>query len=290
MVDARQNILNILEEKGIISSFKANLRTEVLKAMSKSLEKPEILVGLESNEAQICLELIYDFLKHFKLFNTLEIFYHEANMKKRQTINDVEYKTGIRSEPGKPLLFSILDKSKHSASFPEHSFDYPISKFPSKLGMKIPEIGLAGKKEIVPATKIEISKPEPAKAQEKPAEKTVEKPAEKPVEKPPNPLTTLPKPVDKGANMKLQPLLNPKKVTNFKSFDVLADEGKPIKRDFSSDSSIDEEIEEDFVEDHNNKDFYESQGTSSMGVDASVNSLVLDDFDHVENVRAPRRK
>lgn len=287
MVDARQNILNILEEKGIISSFKANLRTEVLKAMNKSLEKPQVLVGLETNEAQVCLELIYDFLEYAKLTNTLEIFIHEANLKKRPTKNDLEYKTGARAEAGRPVLYSVIEKSKHGTSSPDQSFEYPKSKFPGKLGMKIPDIGLAGKKDSIPESKLGLNKFEPAKAPEKP----IEKPAEKIPEKPQNPLTTLPKPGDKGANMKLQPLLNPKKVTNLRSFDVLADEVKPVKRDLSSDESIDEDIvEEDILDDHHNKDFYESQGTSSMGVDASVNSLVLDEFDHVENVRAPRKK
>jgi hypothetical protein len=280
MVDTRQHILSLLEEKGIINKFKSDLRKEVLHAMNKSLEKPEVLANLESSEAQTCLELIYDFLEHAKLTNTLEIFSCEANVKKRPTRHDLEYKTSSRGDPGKPVLFSLLEKSKQGFS-PEQSFDMPKSKFPAKMPMKIPEIGLVGKKELDPKplnTKVEVKAPE------------VKNPEiTKPVEKP-NILTSLPKPAEKPGSLKLQPLASFKKPGNFRGFDL--DEEKPVKKDFDSDESIDESIEQEEDEsiEEEHKEFLESQATSSMGVDASVNSLALEDFDHVENVRAPRKK
>ena len=289
MVDARQHILSVLEEKGIISKFKSDLRKEVLNAMNKSLEKPEILANLESFEAQTCLELIYDFLEFAKLTNTLEIFTCEANIKKRPTKHDLEYKTSSKADPGKPVLYSLLDRSRKSIS-PEQSYEAPKSKFQGKIPV-IPEIGLLPKKEIGNEGKVGLNRPEFSKPNDfsKPNEGFKAPEPVKPAEKPPSVLTALPKPIEKQSNMKLQPLTSLKKPVNLKGFDLVED--KPAKNAFDSDESIEEEIKESFDESfEGHKDLVESQATSSMGVDASVNSLALEDFDHVENVRAPRKK
>ena len=164
--------------------------------------------------------------------------------------------------------------SEHEDKSPEGSVELPPNKFFEKNNQKIPDIGLV-----------------------KPKDQLIEKKAplntlgdlQKPVEKQPNPLTSLPKPTDKANDrLKLQPLSNPKKNINLRSFDVLIDEDKIIKHDESPKSSIEEDIDEEVEEDH--KEFYESQGTSSMGVDASVNSLALEDFDHIEPIRPPKKR
>ena len=86
-------------------------------------------------------------------------------------------------------------------------------------------------------------------------------------------------------NIKLAPLM-PKtavKKPNPKAFDMINVEEK---HDFSPE--IDESIEESIVDDES-KEFFESMGGSSMGVDASANSLALESLDYVEKVRPPRR-
>jgi hypothetical protein len=157
---------------------------------------------------------------------------------------------------------------------------------------KVPEIGIFNKKEQSPEVKVSNSKAELVKPVEKVSQLTS--------------LTSLPKPTDKANDrLKLQPLSS-KKISNLKSFDVLLDEEKPIKKEEeekqkknvveekkkkyeeSPRSSIEEDIEEEFEDEH--KDFYESQGTSSMGVDASVNSLALEEFDHIEAIRPPKKR
>jgi hypothetical protein len=274
MAELKENILNILEEKGIMDNFKSQLRAQVLKAMdefsgkTKSLQKPETLERLDNQDAQVCLEIIWDFLEYYKLKNTLEIFLPECNLKRRSTREELEYKSGLRSEIGKPLLLNMLEKSRLFDKSPEQSIEMPPSKFPRKSNPKIPEM-ISG---YSPDRKAAVvAKPEQIK----------------PVEKASNPLTTLPKPSDKNNDrLKLQPLSTKKKITDFKSFDVLIEEKGPKIED-SPKSSIEEDIDEEIEEDH--KEFYESQGTSSMGVDASVNSLALEDFDHIENIRPPKR-
>lgn len=54
----------------------------------------------------------------------------------------------------------------------------------------------------------------------------------------------------------------------------------------SDEEDISEEIEEDFSEPQQSAGavFVESMGTSSMGIDASVNSMTLEGYDHVEPV------
>ena len=284
MAELKENVLNILEEKGILNSFKSQLRTQVLKAMDefsgkgKSLQKAEVLTSLESPESQICLEVIRDFLEYMKIRNTLEIFVPECNLKRKPMRNELEDKIGIKSEIGKPILFSLLERCTQAS--PTQSVELSPTKFldkpPAKLSEFIPVIGKDEKKAIPAVFKVE----------------------NKPVEKQSNPLTSLPKSSDKANDrLKLQPLTSQKKVTNLRSFDVLIDEKeiktepvneKIIKKfEDSPKSSIDEEIDEEVEEDH--KEFYESQGTSSMGVDFSVNSLALEEFDHIENIRPPRK-
>ena len=283
MAELKENILNILEEKGIINNFKSELRAQVLKAMGQFtgkkdfLEKPDVLQQLQNPDAQLCLEIIWDFLEYSKLKNTLEIFIPECNLKKRSQRYDLESKIGIKGDPGKPILLRMIEKcknSEHEDKSPEGSVELPPNKFFEKNNQKIPDIGLV-----------------------KPKDQLIEKKAplntfgdlQKPVEKQPNPLTSLPKPTDKANDrLKLQPLSNPKKNINLRSFDVLIDEDKIIKHDESPKSSIEEDIDEEVEEDH--KEFYESQGTSSMGVDASVNSLALEDFDHIEPIRPPKKR
>jgi len=135
-------------------------------------------------------------------------------------------------------------------------------------------------------------------------EVVVEKKSLEPAKNPLASLAALPKLPDKAGGMKLQPISNQKKITNLRSFDVLADEEMPIKHEekplkheekhmkyeISPKSSIDEDIEEDLEIEEEHKEYYESQATSSMGVDASVNSLALEDFDHIENIRPPKKK
>ena len=64
MAELKENILNILEEKGIINNFKSELRAQVLKAMGQFtgkkdfLEKPDVLQQLQNPDAQLCLEII----------------------------------------------------------------------------------------------------------------------------------------------------------------------------------------------------------------------------------------
>jgi hypothetical protein len=275
MVDARENILNILEENGVINRFKSDLRAQVLKAMNKSLAKPETLRNLETPDAQMCLELIWDFIEWARLSNTLEIFVPECNLKKRPSRNELDFKAGVKSDINKPVLFSVLEKSRRiGGESPEASAEV-MPKFVEKPLPKVPEIGLMPKKDITPDKKpVVATKFEPPK----------------PAEKLPNTLPSLSKPLEKPSTLsKLQPLTNQKKITNLRSFDVLADEEHNFKHDESVHSSINEEISEDYEED-THKDFYESQGTSSMGVDASVNSLALEEFDHIEPIRPPKKR
>ena len=277
MAELKENILNILEEKGFISNFKSEIRAQVLKAMNefsgpkKFLEKPEVLAYLEMPEVQLCLEIIWDFLEYAKLKNTLEIFVPECNLKRKPQRLDLENKSGITSEIGKPLLLTMIDKCKRKPGeiSPDHSTEFIPSKFPEKIAPKLQD--KAKPKEVVVEKKASpVAHIEPTKAPEKSLSS----------------LAALPKLPDK--NPKLQPLSSAKKVTNLRSFDILAEDAKVLKHEESPKSSIDEEIDEELEEDH--KEFYESQATSSMGVDASVNSLVLDEFDHVENIRPPKRK
>jgi len=59
MSELKENILNMIEEKRNINSFKSELRSQVLKAMNefsapkKFLKKPEVLSYLETPEAQV---------------------------------------------------------------------------------------------------------------------------------------------------------------------------------------------------------------------------------------------
>lgn len=323
MGDLKENIVKTLESKGILDSLKAQLRSQVLLALDAQIGKgsqvlkPESLKILESEEGRLCVEIVREFLEYAKFKNTLEVFVPEGHLSSGKADRMMlENKTNVRFEQGKPLLMTILDKVKNSDSFNYHNPAKPASSFIEKSQPAVQEIARA------PIPKFQAlleenskkaftfsGKPkeeEPPKSTSKvitaPEKQAEIKPADiKPVEAKPEfkAAEKLQDPKQAEDKFKLAPL-GPRvgfKLPSFKGFDDLAEDippkNSPPKKAaefFDSEESIEESIDETSEEpsEFDHKELLESVGTNSMGIDVSVNSLALEEFDHVERVKPAR--
>ncbi|CAG9330621.1 unnamed protein product [Blepharisma stoltei] len=326
MGDLKENIIKTLESKGILDSIKAQLKSQVLQALESQsgkgqVFKPESLKIMESEEGKICVELIREFLEFAKFKSTLEVFIPEGHLSSANADRILlETKTGVRFEQGKPLLMTILEKLKGQNSpfginspakvAKEEPPRQIIPKFQALLEENSKKVyTFSGKSKEEP-------KPDIYAFPDKPIEnfKVVEPVKKEPEIKPPEPKKVIEtKPIeqpktDPNDKFKLAPLGKVgKKPATFKGFDDLVEDEPPKQQRqvsppkkqvspppkktdvFDSEESIEESIEE-YSEDYESihKDLLESIGTSSMGVDVSVNSLALEEFDHVERVKPAR--
>ena len=265
MGDLKESILKALEGKGILDQIKSELRKQVLVALDEqngkgSLDKSKGAKLHENPDTVLCLELIRDFLEKYNLDNSLKVFVPESSLGPKPERRTFEREVGITLQGSEPVLLTMLKQLRMT----------PQSSQPLQ------------KPEPVQKPQIEQKSQESQKKPQKKPQEPQQKPQEKPEPKKQEPSRLL------GQLPSLAPL-NPKsnfKLANLKTIDQLigGNSEEEIEESISERIESEEEKEEDY--EASSKSVFESYG-SSMGVDASVNSLALESLDHIEKVQKP---
>jgi len=227
MADLQKSVLQELENSGKLDKFRAQLRALLFETVDNydpkvGIERDETDKILETETGQICAELIRDFLDSFKMSYSSNVFIHESHLPEDpENLSQLEEAMGVKSEPGKPLLFYIIEQVFQSQGPQE--------------------------------------KTEPRRERSESQHKAV----------PPLKETKPPHISPRSQHMYGVTSLSSREENNYIEEDI-------------SEASEEEDI-------YNPDELVESGG-SSMGMDASVNSLAIDEYDHVEPVRRPRNK
>lgn len=272
MDELKNLVIQTLETNGILGQIRAKLRSSVFKVIDNNdpahkekamhWENPLAQKVLETTESALAADLIREYLEFYRLDYTLSILIPEANMKQ-----DPVDRNGLlrradldRATDKEPLLVQILKERKSGGGRPQAS---------------------SGSKPEEPKATVVSSAPPAAKEEpvqskfssNPPASKKEETKAKK------DDLSYLSKPVEK-------PKQSPKAKAGAKK-----DEDNDYDDDFDEDD-IEEMLPVEDIDDnddhHDNKMFTESgnafTGSQSMGLDPSVNTLAMDEYDHVEEV------
>lgn len=222
-------------------------------------ENPLAQKVLETTESALAADLIREYLEFYRLDYTLSIFLPEANIKQDPMDKSALTKRADLDKPNdkEPLLVQILKERKAGGG--------PKS---SKAPAKQEEV------KSVPAPSTQKAKEEPkvdkfgsnsaaAKKEEPKKEQENKNKNAKPIEKP--------KPSPKGKDIH--------KKGNLSDYE-----------DDFGDDDIEEMLPVEDIDDHDdndNKMFTESggfTGSQSMGMDPSVNTLAMDEYDYIEEV------
>ena len=261
MDELKNLVIQTLETNGILGQIRAKLRSSVFKVIDNNdpsgkeramhWENPLAQKVLETTESALAADLIREYLEFYRLDYSLSIFIPEANLKQDPlNKNDLKKRSEVENPSDKePLLVQILRERK---------------------------TGGGPKKSAAPAKKEET--------------KNTFITSESPKEEKPNKYSS-----NQGLTKK--PVEEPKPI---KKSPVEQSKPKDKKKDLSDydddfDQSEDEEIKEvlphddiDYDDGDEHKMFSESgnafTGSQSMGMDPSVNTLAMDEYDHIEEV------
>lgn len=117
MEELKELVIKNLEEAGIIDTMRAQLRTNVFKALqneegSLRLCKSELFKATESETGKICAELFRDFLEFYKAEFTLNVFLPECRLaSEKQSLPSLQEKLGLSPDPTIPLIFKLVQKA-----------------------------------------------------------------------------------------------------------------------------------------------------------------------------------
>jgi FGFR1 oncogene partner len=264
MDELKNLVIQTLETNGILGQIRAKLRSSVFKVIDNNdpqhpekamhWENPLAQKVLETTESALAADLIREYLEFYRLDYTLSIMIPEANLKQDPLDKEELIKRSDVDQPNQsePLLIQILKERKAGVkpkAQPERRQD-PKPDMQVKSPQSTDE-QKASKFKSASA----VSKPEPKKDDLSYLSKPAEKPKQSPINK------------SKGKK---------------------DDESNEYDDDFDDD--IEENLPvEDLDDDRDeNKLFTESgnafTGSQSMGMDPSVNTLAMDEYDHVEEV------
>jgi hypothetical protein len=116
-------VIQSLEANGVLGQIRAQIRSSVFKIIEMQetnqkknagffWENPLCQTIYDHNEGIVALELIHDFLEHFKMDYTSSVFSHEANLKAPASKEVLAKKIGIaHPDNSKPLLFQIIQSA-----------------------------------------------------------------------------------------------------------------------------------------------------------------------------------
>lgn len=254
MDELKNLVIQTLETNGILGQIRAKLRSSVFKVIDNNdpshkekamhWENPMAQKVLETTESALAADLIREYLEFYRLDYTLSIMIPEANMKQDPVPRD-----------------SLLNRAQ---------VDNPTDKEPLLVQI-LKERRSGGRPAAAPSSKTPPKKsPEPAVKEESKASKYSSDAVNKKDD-----LSYLNKKEEK-------PKASP--------------QPKSSKKDDNEyDDDFDDDIIEEMLPEDNNlgdndddKMFTESgnafTGSQSMGMDPSVNTLAMDEYDHVEEV------
>jgi len=283
MEDLKELVINSLDSNGVLDTIRAQLRSSVFSAIQSQQNKVALKTSeaekiSETQEGRIATELFKDFLETGGINYSHSVFLQEAKVNDSVDTKSLSQQLGLESKSEVPLIFSLIDtfKRKTTKSPPKQKLQLESPKqflSPDK-SKKFPEEAKFLPKQ---SSKEEEVPKEDKEPQEKPQKKKPELP---PLE-PKGRVRHWQAPEEPPKENKIPPLKNiPSQDSN--------DSDQAYTDDFEE---IDEEIEVE--EEEIDTGGRESMGIgesvgSSMGVDASVDSMALEEYDVVENVKRLR--
>jgi FGFR1 oncogene partner len=266
MDELKNLVIQTLEVNGILGQIRAKLRSSVFKVIDNNdpqhneramhWENPLAQKVLETTESALAADLIREYLEFYRLDYTLSILIPEANMKQDPLDKDELIRKSKVDKPSQsePLLVQIL-KERLSGGRPAQNLGE--RKEDPVFEKKSPQATDEQKASKFKSTAA-VEKTEKSEKSKKDELSYLNKPVEKP------------KPSPKAKNKK--------------------NDDNDYMDDFEDDD-IEEMLPVEDIEDHDrdeNKLFSESgnafTGSQSMGMDPSVNTLAMDEYDHVEEV------
>lgn len=257
MDELKNLVIQTLETNGILGQIRAKLRSSVFKVIDNNdpsgkeramhWENPLAQKVLETTESALAADLIREYLEFYRLDYSLSIFIPEANLKQDPlNKNDLKKRADIEIPNDKePLLVQILRERKAGG------------------GSKAKPA--PAKKEETKNTFITTQSPKEEKKSKYSSNQGMTK---KPVEEP--------KPAKTTVTTQSKPKENKKDLNDYDD-------------DFEDDD-IQEMLPVDNMDDDGDEHrmFSESgnafTGSQSMGMDPSVNTLAMDEYDHIEEV------
>jgi hypothetical protein len=262
MDELKNLVIQTLETNGILGQIRAKLRSSVFKVIDNNdpshkekamhWENPLAQKVLETTESALAADLIREYLEFYRLDYTLSIMIPEANLKQEPLERDdlVRRAEVDRANEKEPLLIQIL-KERKAGGRPKPSIEAKKEK-PQEIKQSPPQ------SQPQPRSTFVTSSSPPAPKVEK---------INKFSSNNKDDLDYLKKPVEK-----------PKEV--FEKDNTYED-------DFGDDD-IEESLPDNDMDHDDDNNFGESgnafTGSQSMGMDPSVNTLAMDEYDHVEEV------
>lgn len=255
MDELKNLVIQTLEQKGILGEIRAKLRSSVFKVIDNNdpsgkeramhWENPLAQKVLETTESALAADLIREYMEFYRLDYSLSIFIPEANLKQDpQDRNNLVRRADVDKPSDKEPLLVQILKQRKSGG-----------------GHSAPNVKYDEPK----------ASNQPSKAPQN-ENKDVQKPS----------------------GLVKKPLEEPKKQPNAgsKYTHKQQDNDDDYADDFGDDDDEIEELlpenDDKHAEDDHDKLFSESGnafgGSQSMGMDPSVNTLAMDEYDHVEEV------
>mmetsp|Transcript_9817 Transcript_9817/g.19341 ORF Transcript_9817/g.19341 Transcript_9817/m.19341 type:complete len:385 (+) Transcript_9817:2851-4005(+) len=287
MAEATEDLIQMLDEQGQLENIRAQIRAKVLNALHQAgrLPNQEIPLHMNTETGRIVAELFRDYLMCNGLVSTLHVFEPECQLVQQgDQIKQVSQKLGLTVKRGVPLIYQLVDpliEVKPKLSDSKGPSQQPKQQLTPKLDIRAATAadrpGLGGK----PLLELDHPDSDSPDIVSSLGSNEFLAGALRPRTK-----NVLPKLAEPALSIKTKP-----------NKDQYQDEisrmlaGKKIPSPYDDD--IDEEIDDHFeepLESTSNRQLVESNGTSSLGADASVDSLALDEYDHVEEVRRSRSK
>lgn len=273
MDELKNLVIQTLETNGILGQIRAKLRSSVFKVIDNNdpsgkeralhWENPLAQKVLETTESALAADLIREYMEFYRLDYSLSIFIPEANLKQDPVDrNTLVTKADLdRPSDREPLLVQLLKERKSGSGPSRSSVNRPAEPKPSK----------------------DESKTTSNKPSSSPSTKPATKPAASPEQK-----------ENKASKYSNQGLVKKSNEDDQKSAHDKGKKDDPLDfNDYDDDFGDDDDIDEllpDGDKDLDNDDnrFTESgnafTGSQSMGMDPSVNTLAMDDYDYVEEV------
>lgn len=294
---AAEDVIQMLDEQGQLETVRAHIRAKVISALHQGgiLPNQDIPFHMTTETGRVVAELFRDFLKCNGLVSTLHVFEPESALPmKGDQLNQTAQKLGLAVSKGEPLIYQLvgpLIEGRGKQSDPRGGLLQQQAKAQPKADVKpIPGV----ERPVSVTTKPTIGKDKLSLAIDM-----------RDSESPDMVSSSL------GSNEHLAGSIRPRSkkpqlpalvgpgltsVPKQKKDEYQDEIAKMLaggKKGFSPyDDDIDEEIDDEFddepFESGSNRMLVESNGTSSLGADASVDSLALDQYDHIEEVKRNR--
>jgi hypothetical protein len=246
-----EDLIQMLDEQGQLETVRDDIRSKVQDVLHQRAQAPVHMPACMSTETgRVVAELFRDFLRCNGLVSTLHVFEPESQLSRQSDqTKEVAGKLGLSVQRGEPLVYQLVDPLVKAKSKPS------ASKAPLQIlrpDLKLPENMQTESPDVISS----LSSQEHLAGALRPRSKQL-------------PSLAVASQADKKDKFKDE-------ISN-----ILTSAQK-----FSPYNDFDEEIDEHFDEDPATAiKAAASNGSSSLGADVSVDSLMMEEYDHIEEVR-----